>query len=353
MAKGDSSRVQNAIDYQGGTAQNVLNNQITRSNQLYGGMLKNYNTGVDMNLPDYSNVMQSYKDFLSGGSPGSNSGKATPGATSLDTLNMGNLSDPSTWMSLVGNEQQRTAFAKQILGPGASDELVNYYAGKIKEQPGANPTEQAGSAQYWMDKMLKDPMFGGSSGNQPAGAVQGWQNMAATGGFTPQDIQDLRARAVAPVRAAYQTAQDNISRQRALSGGYSPGYTAAQAKMARDKAYGMSDAETSANAGIAGMKQSGMISGLQGLTGAQLGALGGMTGMYGTTPALSSTFGNQVLQSSGQNLQAAQLQKQLMDSIISGQLGRAGLPSRWDQLGSAAKGIGGMAGTIGTIAGAL
>ena len=32
----------------------------------------------------------------------------------------------------------------------------------------------------------------------------GYQNFSQTGGFSPQDIQDIRARSIAPTRAAYQ-----------------------------------------------------------------------------------------------------------------------------------------------------
>ena len=44
-------------------------------------------------------------------------------------------------------------WVKQGLGSTATPELVNYYVGKIRGQPGANPTEQAGGATYWLQKM--------------------------------------------------------------------------------------------------------------------------------------------------------------------------------------------------------
>jgi hypothetical protein len=43
---------------------------------------------------------------------------------------------------------------------------------------------------------------------------------------------------------------------------------------------------------------------------AQLGALNGQVGLYGTTPAMAATFGNQALNSTGQQLTAEQMRNQ-------------------------------------------
>lgn len=84
--------------------------------------------------------------------------------TSTSTLPSANaLGDPSTWMGLVGNTPALTDWVRQGLGPKASADLVNYYVGKIKGQPGANPTEQAGSANYWLQKLRSDPNVTGQS----------------------------------------------------------------------------------------------------------------------------------------------------------------------------------------------
>lgn len=87
----------------------------------------------------------------------------------------GNLSDPNAWMSLVGNDQALTQFVTQGLGSAAQKPgLVDYYKKVIKGQPGANPTEQAGSAKFYMDLFAKDPNVTG----QPAAS-------AATAGRAP------------------------------------------------------------------------------------------------------------------------------------------------------------------------
>src|SRR4051812_26266910 len=57
MAKGDHSRMQNQLDYQGGTAQNDLSNlrtNITRQNQ---GLENRFNSSADQSQQDYGSLM--------------------------------------------------------------------------------------------------------------------------------------------------------------------------------------------------------------------------------------------------------------------------------------------------------
>ena len=80
------------------------------------------------------------------------------------------------------------------------------------------------------------------------GALSG---LASTGGYSDANIADLRARGVSPIRAVYGNAQTNLDRQKTLQGGYSPGYTAATAKMARELSDSIASQITNVNAGIA------------------------------------------------------------------------------------------------------
>jgi len=187
--------------------------------------------------------------------------------------------------------------------------------------------------------------------------------LSATGGYTPAGIADIRARDIAPTRSIYANAQQNVERAKALGGGYSPNYNATQASMARDESNQIGDVTTAANAGIAQNVASNQIAAAspyaaasasanaakaqsdqhntdivnhinelnqqnklsagefnsQGLLGAQqanrqtqLGATQGQASLYGTTPALTSTFGNQVATATnlGQNQQQINNQRQ-------------------------------------------
>lgn len=82
-------------------------------------------------------------------------------------------------------------------------------------------------------------------------AITNLGELSTTGGYSAGDIANLRARAVSPVRSVYGNATRNLNRQRSLQGGYSPNFSAATTKMARDMSGQMSSALTNANAGIA------------------------------------------------------------------------------------------------------
>jgi hypothetical protein len=83
------------------------------------------------------------------------------------------------------------------------------------------------------------------------GSLAKLSDLAATGGYSAGDIQNIRARDISPIRSIYANAQQNTERARALGGGYSPNFNAVQSQMARDEANKIGDVTTAANAGIA------------------------------------------------------------------------------------------------------
>lgn len=166
-------------------------------------------------------------------------------------------------------------------------------------------------------------------------ALSIYGNMASTGGYSGGDLQNIRERAISPIRSIYGNAMRNLSRQRALQGGYSPSYNATTAKMARDLSTQIGDITTNANAAIAQMVAEGKRAGAAGYAplathkmnmlaeiarmnaentnrvnelnstrqnetnifnaNRDVQAIQGQQQLYGTTPALANTFGNQVL----------------------------------------------------------
>lgn len=226
-----------------------------------------------------------------------------------------------------------------------------------------------------------DPLFRGAFRN----AIGGFNEFADNGGFDNQARQDIRARGVAPIRAVYSLANDNLNRSRSLTGG-APNYAAAQARMAREQAYGLSDMATNVEAELAQMIQQGRLAGLQGLTqagtagqglstnidalnqqgqiaqaaaarasgsasaGARLAALNGMTNLYGTTPGMMALTGNQLLQSEQNLLQGQGLQNQLSNMILNGQLGGSQIPGNF---ASAMQNVNSALAPVGAIAGAF
>lgn len=226
-------------------------------------------------------------------------------------------------------------------------------------------------------------------------AAPGYTNFAETGGYSPTDIQELRARGTSPIRSAYSNAMMEMDRSRALGGSAgSPNYIAALSRMQRELPEQLSTATTNVNAELANAIRSGKLSGLAGLTGigsemggmagaesgrqlqagianqganlqagmanqnvdlqaqgmneqalqsqrqAQLAALSGQSGLYGTTPGMASTFGNQALNAYGQRGQLEQMRNQfglgLLDTQIRGYGGQTAQPPMWQQIAGAA-----------------
>lgn len=185
------------------------------------------------------------------------------------------------------------------------------------------------------------------------------KDLADNGGLDAQGQADLRARGVSPIRAVYANAQRGLDRQRALQGGYSANYGAATAKMAREQSESTAGAVQNVNAEIAKMIQEGKLkatpelanmaagknslvnniglansenamkaagnktaalNGYGNAVGNQaqvpLDALRGMTSLYGTTPALVNTFGNQVQNNTQTNNQQANARTANFSSLL-------------------------------------
>lgn len=87
--------------------------------------------------------------------------------------------------------------------------------------------------------------------------VKGLTEESQTGGYSAGDIQNLRERATSPITSTYASANRDVERARALQGGFSPSYNALKAKMARESSAQMAKALTDANAGIAEKVASG------------------------------------------------------------------------------------------------
>jgi hypothetical protein len=102
--------------------------------------------------------------------------------------------------------------------------------------------------------------------SNPFQSYAGYQNFSQTGGYSPQDIANMRARGMSPIRTAYGNAERNIAQQRSLQGGYSPNAIAAQVKMAREQGQGMADAAQNVEAGIAQNRATNRLAGLGGMS---------------------------------------------------------------------------------------
>jgi hypothetical protein len=75
-------------------------------------------------------------------------------------------------------------------------------------------------------------------------------DISATGGYSDADKANLRARSNAGIADTYQNMQDQVMRQRASSGNFSPGFGAAGMKLARQSAQDIGTQTQNTEAGI-------------------------------------------------------------------------------------------------------
>lgn len=239
-------------------------------------------------------------------------------------------------MSIIGNANVRQF--------GARPPVVDPLEKSFKTHNAA--VEQQGIDYSGIMKGYQNMLAGaGQAGNQVTPQSYAYQGspdvtsalatqkgLAETGGYSPEGIANIRERGISPIRSIYSSANRNLNRQRGLSGGYSPNMVAGQAKMAREMSEQMGGAMNNVNASLAQniagnrlqaapqyAQTAGQQSGLQNQIGManvesanaankfNVGnktdiegrALQGMSGLYGTTPALVNTFGNQAMQGAG------------------------------------------------------
>lgn len=263
---------------------------------------------------------------------------------------------------LAAAEPQLNAMGLRLLGPNAAGmrTKIQLPDGSVRDVIGG--AGAGNNILQWMDaggSSSGGSSFGGSSGGgmlQSAfgggggGAVgqnladygnimSRFQGFADTGGFSEGDKANIRSRAVSPIRSIYSSARQGLDRQRALQGGYSPGYATALGRFSREQGQLSSDAATNAEAAIAEMTQRGKLAGM-----------GGMASIYGATPGLSNMFGQQMLQGMGQQLQAGQLQNQLSLGLMDNQNRIGTIPGTFQ---NALGNIGGAINLGGQIGGAI
>lgn len=209
--------------------------------------------------------------------------------------------------------------------------MIGYKPAKLKA-PGEDPMNDYGSIMAGYDKLDKNneaQPISYSSSTDVNNALGNLKTFSDTGGYSDADTKNIRERGISPIRAIYANANQNLKRKLSLSGGYSPGYAAAIAKMARDSSQQISDVTGNVNATLAQNIATNKLSGSQAygsLASSESGrgldvskfnadidqqtknrALSindARRGLYGTTPALAELFGRQAMQGAQLNEQS-------------------------------------------------
>jgi len=206
-------------------------------------------------------------------------------------------------------------------------------------------------------------------------AFGGYRNFMNTGGFSPQDIADMRARGVSPIRSTYANMVNELQRQKNLQGGYSPNMAAAMTRMRGSTSQQMADQVQNINAYLAeqiqkgkmfgtsgmgdlstrdtdfaqraalanqsaGLQAAGINASMAGRPDPRLQALQAASSLYSASPGLMGTTGNQLLNST-QNWLSANNQGQNVGQMgINGALAASQIPSNFEVgLGRVGQGI--------------
>lgn len=147
----------------------------------------------------------------------------------------------------------------------------------------------------------------GYQGFNSSAPMQNFGELAATGGYSEADKQNIRERGISPIRSIYASANRDVDRQKAIQGGYSPNYGAVKAKMARDLSSQIGDQVTNVNATLAQNVAQNRVGLAPSFAAQSFAPLQAQQSLYGTTPALAKTFGDQAMNS-------AQLQNNIYQS---------------------------------------
>lgn len=254
-------------------------------------------------------------------SPATFSSTSSSGAstTQYDPVSGRNVSVPAPVNRVVG-----ASIASAGGGGGGTPSIAPQPTTPAYGDPGtfgAAVQQQTGDYQAIMDRL--NAIASGPSSPDVSTSLNNLNTLSTTGGYSPQDIADLRARAVAPIRSIYSSARQNLDRSKSLSGGYSPNAGAAEAQLARDESTQVGGALTNANAGIEQNVAQNKLSiapaystAALGESGLRLGANNAASSLYGTSPGLISTLGNQVAQATGLGQNQQQINQNQQNALL-------------------------------------
>lgn len=188
-------------------------------------------------------------------------------------------------------------------------------------------------------------------------AFGGYRNFMQTGGFSDEDVANMRARGISPIRAVYANMANELARQKNLQGGYSPNMAAAMTRMRGSTSQQIADQVQNVNAQLAEQIQRGKMFGTEGmgnlsvrdldfaqqaklanqqaalqasregLADPSLSAIHGQAQLFGTTPGMARMFGEQTQQGIQNWLNAEQQQQGIGQMGIGGQNYVSQIPS--------------------------
>lgn len=266
MAKGDHERAETSIKTQTPIMQNSQDKMMGTLNNSQQQFQKTYDTSVGQNQGSYDQIMGQYNSLYNnpfgegygttGNVGGGGGGSPVSGQAQGIYSDLANNGGGYGWDGgFRGAVDKAIGGFGSLADNGAGAKWNPEYQGSISNAlSGYGKLAQDGGGYGW-DSGMRGRMDE---------SLAGYSDFAKTGGFSDQNLQDMRARAIAPTRGIYAQAQNELNRGRSLGGG-SPNFAAAQARMAREQGSTIADANTNVNASIAEQVQRGRLAGLSGL----------------------------------------------------------------------------------------
>jgi len=150
---------------------------------------------------------------------------------------------------------------------GDYDSIMNAYRQFLSQSQGQVPQTQYNPVQMPAGINRPKPITVQANQYAPSADVtkslSNLGNLAETGGYSPEDVSNIRERGISPIRSIYANAQQEMARKRAIQGGYSPNFNASSAKMAREMSDLVAGKTTDVNAQLAQQIAQGKLSAAQ------------------------------------------------------------------------------------------
>ena len=293
MAKGETARTNNMLD-----------ENYRRSQAGYNYLTGAGNFGPPTQNTAYGSSFRHGNNIIGpSNNPAGNTGGFGGGMLGRD------IEDARTFSTGMRNEAANAFRNLGQNGPGFSRMAGGGYA--IPSGP------EAGRMYAGLNRLAT----GGADTPFAQESVDMWSNFRDTGGIDAGMRNDMRRAATQVIPSFFRNMQEDMDRRRTLQGGYSPGYDAGSANMARDATLRASEASERAEGDIAKMVAQGKQFGTQGLE--------NFFARYGDTYNRGKEFGlSGLMNLENQNAQN-QIQLANMDrsNQVAGAQGLAGLYS--------------------------
>ena len=167
------------------------------------------------------------------------------------------------WNPRIADSQQRSADSR-----GALESSLSGFSDYANSLPGSagnvSTSAMSGDANTYRNF---------AQGNTETG--QFFRNLMNTGGYSEGELGDIRSAGNRIIPSFFANLRNQMRTAQNATGGYSPGYSASAASMARDAAHQSQDAALDTELGISDRVRTGKLTGANTLNDMFLGGMGG------------------------------------------------------------------------------